>query len=184
MRGSRGDGIGNDQTLHRNMLLSLSLPLSETLGEREQTEASDEDIGDVTQKRVTRATSAVKDGDSDSDDEHYVQFEHPESFLCTRKEDRGEVSTPSEDSDIQFGVPQGAQVEPVVEEHTSPGVTRSSSVRNTCRPICYRDGTYLLYPQTASAAEWKAGFDVLWNRFPEKRHEIYNQLLKNVNLSD
>ena len=176
------EGTGNDRTLHRNMLFPLSLPLSETLGEGEQAEASDEDVGYVTQKRVARASPVGRDDDSDdSDEEHYVQVEDPGSFMGTRNEDHGDMSTVSEDSDLQSGVPQGAQEEPVDEGHTSSEVDRSvseipgqplrRSARNTCRPIRYRDGTYLLYPQTASAAEWKAGFDVMWNRFPEKRQE-------------
>ena len=180
------DGIGNDQTLYRNMLFPLSLPLSETLGEREQAETSNENVDYVTQKRVTRASPAVRD--DDSDEEHYVQVEDPGFFMGTRNEDRGDMSTVSEESDLQSGVPQGAREEPVVEGHTSSEVDRSaseipsqllrSSARNTCRPIRYRYGTYLLYPQIVSAAEWKAGFDVMWNRFPEKRQEIYNQLLR------
>ena len=133
---------------------------------------------------MTRATPAVGDDDSDSDEEHYVQFEDPGSVMGTRNEDCGDVSTASEDGDIQSGVPQGAQEEPVVEEHTSPGVARSSSeipsqplrrrARNTYWPIRFHNGICLLYPQIASAVEWKAGFDVLWNRFPERRQEIYN----------
>ena len=127
------------------------------MGEPEQTEASDEDIGDVIQKRVTRATPAVKDGDSDSTEEHYVQFEDPESFMGTRNEDRGEVSTASEDSDIQFSVPQGAQEEPAVEEHTSPEVARSSSeipsqpLRRSARPGIYaRQSAIAMEPSVVS----------------------------------
>ena len=67
-------------------------------------------VDDVTQKRVTRAAPAVRDEDSDdSDEEHYVQVEDPGSFMGTRNEDRGDMSTVSEDSDLQSGVPQGAQ---------------------------------------------------------------------------
>ena len=140
------------------MLFPLSLALSETLGDKEQAEGSDEDVGDVTQKRMTRATLAVRDDYSDSDEDHYVQFEDPGFFMGTRNKDHGDVFTASEDSDIQSGVPQGVQWEPVVEEHTSPRVERSSSeipsqplrrsARNTCWPIHYHNGTYLLYPYT------------------------------------
>ena len=214
----RCDGTGNDRTLHRNMLFPLSLPLSETLNEPEQAVATDEDVSDITRTRVTRVTPAVRDDDSDSDEEHYLQFKEPRFFMGTRNEIPGEMATASEDSDmsqeaeesvvdeqaspgveasedseVQSGVLQAAD-EPLVDEHTSPVVERSSSetsspplrrsARNTGRPIRYRDGTYLLYPQIASAAEWKAGFDVLWNRFPERRQEIYNQLLMDVNLSN
>ena len=107
---------------------------------------------------MTRATLAVRDDYSDSDEDHYVQFEDPGFFMGTRNKDRGDVFTASEDSDIQSGVPQGVQWEPVVEEHTSPRVERSSSeissqplrrsARNTCWPIHYHNGTYLLYPHT------------------------------------
>ena len=144
---------------------------------------------------MTRASPAGRDDDSDdSDEEHYVQVEDPGSFMGTRNEDHGDMSTVSEESDLQSGVPQGVQEETVVEGLTSSEVDRSTSeipsqplrrnARNTCWPIRYHDGTYLLYPQIASAAEWKAGFDVLWNSFPKKRQEIYNQLLRDVNISD
>ena len=197
------------------MLFPLSLPLSETLNEPEQAVATDEDVSDITRKRVTRVTPAVRD---DSDEEHYLQFKDPIFFMGTRNEIPGEMARASEDSDmsqeaeesvvdeqaspgveasedsgVQSGVLQASD-EPLVEEHTSPVVERSSSetpspplrrsTRNTGRPIRYRDGTYLLYPHKASAAEWKAGFDVLWNRFPERRQEIYNQLLMDVNLGN
>ena len=110
------------------MLFPLSLPLSETLGVREQAEASDEDVGYVTQKRVNRASPAGRDDDSDdSDEEHYVQVEDPGSFMGTRSEDRGDMSTVSDNSDLQSGVPQGAQEEPVVEGHTSSEVDRFAS---------------------------------------------------------
>ena len=214
----RCDGTGNDRNLHRNMLFPLSLPLSEKLNEPEQAVVTNEDVSDITRKRVTRVTPAVRDDDSDSDEEHDLQLKEPRFFMGTRNEIPGEMATASEDSDmsqeaeesvvdeqaspgveasedseVQSGVLQAAD-EPLVEEHTSPVVERSSSetsspplrrsARNTGRPICYRDGTYLLYPQIASAAEWKAGFDVLWNRFPERRQEIYSQLLMDVNLSN
>ena len=200
------------------MLFPLSLPLSEKLNEPEQAVVTDEDVSDITRKRVTRVTPAVRDDDSDSDEEHDLQFKEPRFFMGTRNEIPGEMATASEDSDmsqeaeesvvdeqaspgveasedseVQSGVLQAAD-EPLVEEHTSPVVERSSSetsspplrrsARNTGRPIRYRDGTYLLYPQIASAAEWKAGFDVLWNRFPERRQEIYSQLLMDVNLGN
>ena len=126
-----------------------------------------------------RALPAVRDdGSDDSDEKHYVHVEDPRSFRGTRNADRRDMSTASEDSDIRSGVPEGSPEEPVVKKHTSQGVDRSASeiasqplrrsARNTCWPICYGVGTYLLYPQIASAAEWKTGFDVLWNRFPGK----------------
>ena len=180
----RCDGTGNDRTLHRNMFFPLSLPLSETLDEPEQAVATDEDVSETTRKRVTRVTPAVRDDDSDSDEEHHLQFKDPRFFMGTRNEIPGEMATASEDSDmsqeaeesvvdeqaspgveasedsgVQSDVLQAAD-EPLVEEHTSPVVERSSSeapspplrsTRNTGWPIRYRNGTYLLYPQIASA---------------------------------
>ena len=57
------------------------------------------------------------------------------------------------------------------------------SARNRQAPVCYRDGTYVLFPQIASGREWKAGFDVLWNKFPDKRQDIYQRLLNDVSLA-
>ena len=79
------DGTGNDRTLHRNMLFPLSLPLSETLNEPEQAVTTDEDVSDITRKRVTRVTPAIRDDDSDSDEEHYLQFKDPRFFYGYQK---------------------------------------------------------------------------------------------------
>ena len=57
------------------------------------------------------------------------------------------------------------------------------SARNRQAPVCFRDGTYVLFPQIASGREWKAGFDVLWNKFPDKRQDIYQRLLNDVSLA-
>ena len=40
-----------------------------------------------------------------------------------------------------------------------------------------------MYPQTVSTSQWKDKFDVLWSNFPEKRQEIYDRLLGDINLS-
>ena len=62
-----------------------------------------------------------------------------------------------------------------------PQLRRSARKRQA--PVCYRDGTYVLFPQIASGREWKAGFDVLWNKFPDKRQDIYQRLLNDVSLA-
>ena len=176
----RCDGTGNDRTLHRNMLFPLSLPLSETLNEPAQTVATDEGESDITRKRVTRVTPAVRDDDSDSDEEHYLQFKDPRFFFMgTRNEIPGEMATASEDSDmsqeaeesvvaeqaspgvessedseVQFGVLQAAD-EPLVEEHASPVVERSSSETQSS-PLSTRK--YQEYMPANALSRWHISF--------------------------
>ena len=78
--------------------------------------------------------------------------------------------------DTSLNVPQENEVATAPEEERSSEEESLSSeeesqplrrsTRNRRPPRQYRDGTYLMYPQIATTAQWKAEFDVLWSRFP------------------
>ena len=93
--------------------------------------------------------------------------------------------------DTSLNVPEEMEVAVTPEEERSSGEEESVSLEEESQPLRrstrnrrppgqYRDGTYLMYPQIATTAQWKAEFDVLWSRFPEKRLDIYQRLLNQI----
>ena len=97
-----------------------------------------------------------------------------------------EVISDDSDSDIQprnaLVVPRRPSVEELSsddgipeQENDVPQLRRSTF--NEQLPGRFRDGTYVMYPQTVSTSQWKDKFDALWSNFPERRQEIYDSLL-------
>ena len=95
--------------------------------------------------------------------------------------------------DTSLNVPQENEVAVAPEEERSSGEEENLSLKEESQPLRrstrnrrppgqYRDGTYLMYPQIVTTAQWKAEFDVLWSRFPEKRLDIYQHLIKQVTI--
>ena len=103
-----------------------------------------------------------------------------------------EVISDDSDNDIQLRnapvVPRRPSAEELSsddeipeEENDVPQLCRST--RNKQLPGRFRDSTYVLYTQTVPTSQWKDTFDALWSNFPERRQEIYDSLLRDVNLT-
>ena len=93
-----------------------------------------------------------------------------------------EVIRDDSDNDIQARNAPVAPRQPLAEELSSDDEIPEQendvpqlhwSTHNSQLPGHFRVGTYVMYPQTVSKAQWKDKFDSPWNNFPERRQEIY-----------
>ena len=196
----RCDGSGAERTLHRNMLFSLALPLyrDETQDEDGAVAVDDSlpsDSASVSENAArvrTRSQPKLDDSSSESDDSLISLQDDLVPLVASEVDD--DVPAGSGDSgagqDTSLDDPEEIEVAVTPEEERFFGEESLSSeeesqplrrsTRNRRPPGQYRGGTYLMYPQIATTAQWKAEFDVLWSRFPEKRLDIYQHLLNQI----
>ena len=179
------------------MLFALALPLhsDETQDEDgvvavdDSLSSDSESVSEDVPRVRTRSQPELDDSSNESDDSLISLQDGLVPLVASEVND--DIPAGSGDSgagqDTSLNVPQEIEVAVAPEEERSSGEEESlspeeesqplrRSTRNRRPPEQYRDGTYLMYPQIAKTAQWKAEFDVLWSRFPEKRLDIYTSV--------
>ena len=197
----RCDGSGAERMLHRNMLFPLALPLhNDETQDKDGAVAVDDslssDLASVSDDvpRVRTQSQLELDVSSSKSYDSPISLQDGLVPLVASEVDN-DVPAGSGDSgagqDTSLNVPQEIEVAVTPEEERSSEEEESLSSEEESQPLRrstrnrrpsgqYRDGTYLMYPQIAMTAQWKAEFDVLWSRFPEKRLDLYQRLLKQI----
>ena len=197
----RCNGSGAERTLHRNMLFPLALPLhSDETQDKDGAVAVDDslssDLASVSDDVPRVRTQSQPELDISSSKSYDSPISLQDGLVpLVASEVDNDVPAGSGDSgagqDTSLNVPQEIEVAVTPEEERSSEEEESLSSEEESQPLRrstknrrpsgqYHDGTYLMYPQIAMTAQWKAEFDVLWSRFPEKRMDIYRRLLNQI----
>ena len=178
----RCDGEGHERTLHRNMLFPLALPRTDDNAggvEAGSLPETDTESSGSDSRALTRSRQApVEEQSSSYSEDEEIQVITDESGNDTQA--RNAPIVPLNPRQPSAEEPSSNDDTSEQEDENAPQIRRSTRVKR--RPQRFRDGTYVMYPQTVSTSQWKDKFDVLWSNFPEKRQEIYDSLLRDVNL--
>ena len=178
----RCDGEGHERTLHRNMLFPLALPRTDDNAggiEAGSLPETDTESSGSDSRALTRSRQApVEEQSSSYSEDEEIQVITDESGNDIQA--RNAPIVPLNPRQSSAEEPNSNDDTSEQEDEKAPQIRRSTRVKR--RPQRFRDGTYVMYPQTVSTSQWKDKFDVLWSNFPEKRQEIYDSLLRDVNL--
>ena len=177
----RCDGEGHERTLHRNMLFPLALPQTDDNAggiEAGSLPETDTESSGSDSRALTRSKQApVEEQSSSYSEDEEIQVVTDESGNDIQA--RNAPIVPLNPRQPSAEEPSSNDDTSEQEDENAPQIRRSTRVKR--RPQRFRDGTYVMFPQTVSTSQWKDKFDVLWSNFPEKRQEIYDSLLRNVN---